>query len=86
MFNWVVRQGHTLILQIWEGIVSEKVVTDPWRHFWQTGGVEDFLTTCAGANVDVINMLLNCSLAAAIIRHIAPRALVYAPQSGHFLF
>ena len=84
MFNWAVRQGHTLILQIWEGIVSREVVTDSWRHLWQTGGAEIFLATCAGADMDLVTMLLNnCSSTAAIIRQTAPRALVYASQLGH---
>ena len=85
MFNWAVRQGHALILQIWEGIVSREVVTDSWRRFWQMGGAEVFLAACAGANMDVINMLHNnCSFGAAMIRQTAPLALVYASQSGHF--
>ena len=84
MFNWAVRQGHTLILQVWEGIVSKKVATDSWRRLWQMGaGPQVFLIACAGANGNVIDMLLNnCSFAAAI-RHIAPKALVDASQSGH---
>ena len=85
MFNWAVLQGHTLILQVWESIVPIKVVADSWRHLWQTGQEEVFLVICARANVDVIGMLLNNSgFAATAIRHTAPRALVYASQSGHF--
>ena len=84
MFNWAVHQGHTLILQVWEGIVSKKVFTDSWSQLWQVGRGEVFLVICARANVDVIDMLLNNSgFAATTIRHTAPRALVYASQSGH---
>ncbi|KAA8893899.1 hypothetical protein FN846DRAFT_764978, partial [Sphaerosporella brunnea] len=58
VFYWAVSQAHAHILEIWKNMVSEMVATDCWKRLWETDGKDIFLSACATANINHVDILL----------------------------
>ena len=59
LFSWAVCGSYPSLIQVWQGTVSEEVVSKSWKLLWSTEGEKLLVGACATGNVEQVSLLLS---------------------------